>query len=394
MRSGGAPCHQATTGASGASRGNVTDSACSARRPCIRMTTASPGPSRPPIRTSASSRGTGASICRRITINMRMGCLLAASVAASSASCTSRSSTTTTSVNALPLVTAPPVRRSAARALTTAVPVVSHSVVTRSHSSRSTPFAAVTGQHLVCFLWSPLTCAVQVGGLAGPEFLERVDHLPRGLDLLIAGEQRRVSDEHVEDQPFVGLRRGLGEGLAVQEVHRDVADLHRAARHLGTELERHTLVRLDSNDQLVVAQLLGVGAAEGEVRGPLEQDPDLGNAAGKALSRPHIEGHAGPSARLHTKPNRGVRLGLRVRRDAVLIAVGLGSLTREPTLVVLTADGTGVEIGRQADGPEHFDLLGTDLLRGELDRFLLRGERETLEQVVLQDVPRRSSGVV
>jgi len=77
----------------------------------MRMTTASPGPRRPPSSTSASSRGTGASIWRRITISIRIGCLLAAIVAASSASATSFSSTTTTSVSAIPLVTAPPVRR-------------------------------------------------------------------------------------------------------------------------------------------------------------------------------------------------------------------------------------------------------------------------------------------
>ena len=51
--------------------------------------------------------------------------------AASSAASRSLWSTTITSVIAMPLVTAPPVRRSAASAFTTAVPVVSHSVVMR-----------------------------------------------------------------------------------------------------------------------------------------------------------------------------------------------------------------------------------------------------------------------
>ena len=72
-------------------------------------------------------------------------------------------------------------------------------------------------------------------------------------------EQRRVAEQHVQDQPLVGLGRGLGERLAVGEVHRDVADLHRGARHLRAEPHRDALVRLHPDDQRVLPELLGVG---------------------------------------------------------------------------------------------------------------------------------------
>ena len=79
--------------------------------------------------TSASSRGTGASMLWRSTMSTRIGCRDAAIETAASTSAASFSAITTTSVSASPLVTPPPVRRSAASALTTAVPVVSHKVV-------------------------------------------------------------------------------------------------------------------------------------------------------------------------------------------------------------------------------------------------------------------------
>src|SRR3954452_16285269 len=124
-------------------------------------------------------------------------------------------------------------------------------------SSRPPPSPAVAGKDLVGLFGAPFAGPIEVWLLVGPELLERVDDPPGCLDLLALREQRRIPDEHVKDQPLVRLRRGLGEGLAVKEVHRDVADLHRAAGHLGTELQGDPLVRLDSYDELVVAQLLG-----------------------------------------------------------------------------------------------------------------------------------------
>src|SRR3954471_18841515 len=282
-RSGGAACHHATTGASAASSGRTTDSACKASRPYMRMTTASPGPSRPPMTTSASSRGVGASICRRTTTSSRQGCASAACVAASSASATRLSSATTTRVSATPESTAPPVRRWAASSFTTAEPVVSHSVVMGSPPQRgrswSPPPASLGREHLLGGPGTPLAGPVEVRRGARPELLQRVDHSPRRLDLRVAREQRRVPEQDVEQQPLVGLGAGLGELLAVEEVHRDVADLHHAAGNLRPELEGDALVRLHPHDQLVVAQLLGVGGGERQVRRPLEDQRDLGDPA-------------------------------------------------------------------------------------------------------------------
>src|SRR4051812_15436612 len=353
--SGGAACHQATTGASAASSGSTTDSACSPSLPYIRRTTASPGPSRPPISTSASSRGAGASICRRTTRRMRHGCASAAWVAASSASATRLSSATTTRVRATPESTAPPVRRCAASSFTTAEPVVSHSVVMGSPRfgagkriggrvgkrtpSRSPPPAPLGGQHLVGGAGTPLAGPVHVRRGAGPELLQRVDDRPRGLDLGVAREERRVAEEHVEQQPLVGLGAALGELLAVQEVHRDVPDLHDAARNLRPELEGDPFVGLDADDELVVAQLLGVGVGEGQVRGPLEDQGDLGAPTGEPLAGAQVEGHPRPATGLHTEPHGGEGLGLGLGVHPLPLPVSVDALPGEPTLLVLPPDG-------------------------------------------------------
>ena len=134
-------------------------------------------------------------------------------------------------------------------------------------------------------------------------------------------EQRRLAEQHVEDQPLVRLRAGLGERLAVGEVHRDVADLHRGAGHLGAEPQREALVRLHPDDQRVLAELLGRGRLERQVRGPLEDDGDLGDPAAEPLAGAQVERHAGPAAGVDVQPDGGVGLGDRLRRDAVLLQV-------------------------------------------------------------------------
>src|SRR5690242_17667441 len=138
-------------------------------------------------------------------------------VAAASASRTCRSSTTATSVRARPLARPPALRRSEASALTTSPPVVSHNPIIDFPPCRSgsAPASAFAFQHFVGRAGAPLAGPVGLGGGAGPGRFERVDDVPTGLDLGRVGEQGLVADEHVEDEPLVGLGAGVGERLAV-----------------------------------------------------------------------------------------------------------------------------------------------------------------------------------
>ena len=86
-----------------------------------------------------------------------------------------------------------------------------------------------------------------------PVPLDRIEDFPRQLDFLVSREQRRIPEEHIKQQPLVCLGARLGERLAVREVHVDVANFHRGARHLRAKSDRHTLVWLDPNHQRVLA---------------------------------------------------------------------------------------------------------------------------------------------
>src|SRR5262245_58259854 len=115
--------------------------------------------------------------------------------------------------------------------------------------SRTPPGTAVAGEHVVSGLRAPAAGRVLLGlALRGPVVDHRVEDLPAELHLGVLREQRRIAEQHVEDQPLVRLRRGLGERAAVREVHVDVADLHRRTGDLGTEPHRDALVGLDPQD--------------------------------------------------------------------------------------------------------------------------------------------------
>src|SRR5215467_8004823 len=270
--SGGIPGHQVTTGVSGSSSGVTTESACWPSGPYMRSSTVSPGLVSP-TRISASSRER-CSGRRMMTTRIRHGCWRAATVAARTASYCSPSSVTMTSVRTIPLATPPSRSRAWRRASWIALVVVS---VRSMVMSQPPPCPAVPGHQRVR--------AGRAGGpgrvlvwlaVLGPILLDRVEHLPGQLDLLVPGEQRRVADEHVQQQPLVRLGAVLSERLAVGEVHVHVPDLHRGAGDLGAEPDRDPLVRLDPDHHGIVPEFLGVGGAERQVRRALEHQGYLG----------------------------------------------------------------------------------------------------------------------
>src|SRR6516162_5765727 len=274
--------HQVTTGTSGASSGATTESACWPSRPYMRSKIVSPWPVSP-TRISASSRD-GPLGLRVITARTRLGCSRPAWLAARTASYCSDSSVTMISVSTVPEA-GPPIRRRAWVSASWIAPVVVsvRSMVTAASRSQRLPFDSQAPPR------SPVPCHQRVSrrgsgrarrvlfGLVvgGPEFLYRIEDAPAELDLLLPGEQRGIADEHVKQQPLVGLGAGFGEGLAVGEVHVHVPHLHGGARHLRAEPDRDALVRLDPDHQRVLAEFFGVRGGERQVGRALEDQRDL-----------------------------------------------------------------------------------------------------------------------
>src|SRR3984957_12157923 len=234
--------HQVTTGTSGASSGATTESACWPSGPYMRSRMVSPGPVSP-TRISASSRDSDFGL-RVMTARIRLGCSRPAWLAARTASYWSASSVTMISVSTMPEAGRPLRRRAWVSASWMAPVVVSvRSMVIAASSllvprtypgpSQAPPSAPVPRHHGFGRRRARRTSRVLLRlGVRGPEILHRIEDPPAQLDLLLPGEQRRGADQHVEQQPLVGLGTGLGERLAVGEVHVHVPDLHGRARHL------------------------------------------------------------------------------------------------------------------------------------------------------------------
>src|SRR3954471_17662216 len=222
--------HQMTTGTSGASSGATTESACWPSGPYMRSKMVSPGPVSP-TRISASSRDSPLGL-RVMTARIRLGCSRPAWLAARTASYCSDSSVTMISVSTVPEA-GPPIRRRAWLSASWIAPaLVSVRSMVLGASLEPAPCAAVPAHHRVGRRGPGRAGRILIRlGVGGPEVLDRIEDAPAELDLRLPRKQRRIADEDVEHQPLVGFRAGLGERLAVGEVHVHVADLHRRPRH-------------------------------------------------------------------------------------------------------------------------------------------------------------------
>src|ERR1700729_1128485 len=198
--------HQMTTGTSGASSGATTESACWPSGPYMRSKMVSPGPVSP---TRDSPLGLGV-----MTARIRLGCSRPAWLAARTASYCSDSSVTMISVSTVPEA-GPPIRRRAWVSASWIAPVlVSVRSMVIGASLEPAPCSVIPCHQRVGRRGSGRTRRVLVRLSAGsPEVFHRVEDPPAQLDLGLPGEQRRVADEHVEQQPLVGLGAGLGERL-------------------------------------------------------------------------------------------------------------------------------------------------------------------------------------
>src|SRR5271155_3378817 len=212
--------HHATTGISGNRNGTTTLLLCPASGPESRSTTTSPAPLSPPARNCASRRASAASASPVITTITRLGCSWPAAMAASMDSSNTRSLPgAMTSVNTRPRVTAPDCSRSSSSFLLIAVALVpGNSTIIcaapqhrfaldrRRHGSRPPPFPAGPAQHLERRRRTPGARLVRIRlAVFSPVIEHRIQYLPGKFDFRVDRKQRRLAEQHVEDQPLVGL---------------------------------------------------------------------------------------------------------------------------------------------------------------------------------------------
>ncbi len=111
---------------------------------------------------------------------------------------------------------------------------------------------------------------------------------------------------------------------------------------------------------------------------------------GKALAGAHEDGHARPTPVVDLELHGHVGLGAAVGRHAVLLPVADHLLALGPPGVVLGPDHVGQDLlgRRNLDRPQGLDLLVADALGVDGRRWLHQGERQHLQDVVLDDVPQ------
>ncbi|GAA3069071.1 hypothetical protein GCM10020000_61920 [Streptomyces olivoverticillatus] len=130
------------------------------------------------------------------------------------------------------------------------------------------------------------------------------------------------------------------------------------------------------------------------MRGALEDDRDLGDAAAEPLAGAQVEGDARPAAVVDLQLDRGIGVGLRLGVDAVFLEVADDLLAALPAVGVLAAHGLLAEVLGQPDGAQHLGLLRHQRVRVEGGGLLHGGQREQLQQVVLDDVTGGADAVV
>ena len=210
-----------------------------------------------------------------------------------------------------------------------------------------------------------------------PVVQDPVDHAPRRLDGILAGEQRLVAARGVADQALVG--RALGPALVAGEELDGLADqgLSGLLRPC-TQRDRH--VRRQPEAEVVGVRWLRF--CEHGLGWTLQLHEHLGCAHGQALAGTEVERDAAPAPGVDVQAQRRERLDGRSGRDAPDLAIP----------AVLAAHH--VLRRERPDRIEHLELPVPDRLRG-LPRWGLHAEQaHDLEQVVLDHVPDRPRLVV
>ena len=140
----------------------------------------------------------------------------------------------------------------------------------------------------------------------------RVDDRPLLLHLAARGEERRVAEQAVQDQPFVGLRQAYAEGAAVEKVHvtvRMVSPWPGTLAPIASETSSSgwTCTRSNAPGASPSASTSNGGAAH--ARTGSRSSPCAAAAACRCGYRTAYR----PSASCRRKLRRDVRLGLGIR---------------------------------------------------------------------------------
>ena len=156
--------------------------------------------------------------------------------------------------------------------------------------------------------------------MLGPVTQNRIDDFPARLQRVASRIKRRIAQYGVEKQSFVSVGQIVVRQRIVAKIHTDLLDSESGPRHFQSEAQRHAFVRLNSDRQLV-ARAARALAGEQPLRRRLEANDDLRFLSVQLLSRVQQKRHAAPAPVIDVEFHRDERLGHRVRRNVLFLAV-------------------------------------------------------------------------
>ncbi len=208
---------------------------------------------------------------------------------------------------------------------------------------------------------------------------QRLEHPPGLLDPVLSGEPRAVATHRGVEEHLV-RRRALA--TLQGELHVEVdGGGALPVGPVGLDRQPDAGGRVQPDHELVLLRP-AIQEPEPELRGMLEDQPQLGLGDRQALAGSDEEGNAGPAPALDVETERRERLGRRVLRHPVDRPI---ALVLSPHVV----RGVGLR-----HGAEEGDLGVLDRRRVSARRRLHRGRRDHLHQVVHHDVAQRADGIV
>lgn len=141
-----------------------------------------------------------------------------------------------------------------------------------------------------------------------------------GLQRVASRIKRRIAQYGVEKQPFVSVGQIVVRQRIVAKIHTDLLDSESGPRHFQSEAQRHAFVGLNSDRQLV-ARAARALAGEQPLGRRFEADDDFRLFPVQLLSRVQQKRHAAPAPVIDVEFHRDERLGRRVRRNVLFLAV-------------------------------------------------------------------------
>ena len=128
----------------------------------------------------------------------------------------------------------------------------------------------------------------------------------------------------------------------------------------------------------------------------VEVDRDFARALGHPLAGAQVERHAGPSPVVDPASQRDKSFDLRVRRDVLLVAIGLDRHAADQPLAVLAAHDPFLDVlvAQRAQRAQHVELrVAHRLGAGGVGR-LGRDHAKRLQQMALHHVAQRARVIV